>query len=904
MALASGALARVGRPGIAPAWTARVLGRRRDAWGVAILMAGTVLVVAAFAVDLTASHTTRGGLPAHPVSARHATSAKLPLAAQGPVSRILGQDDPSYRAVRTRAGILVRNPRQHLDALFAREGVLIRSGRASLGLSLRGYGYGRSLRAVAAVAPVARANRVEFRRGGVDEWYANGPLGLEQGFTLAARPRGRRGGPLTLSLALSGDVRGALSGGSGGVTFRGRGVSLAYRGLVASDARGNQLPARIELLGSALVLRIDDRGASYPLRIDPFVQQAKLTASDGGANDELGTSVAVSGDTVVVGAPFATVNGNAAQGAAYVFVKPAGGWASETEAAKLTASDGAARDQLGNSVAISGDTIVAGAFFATVNGNNNQGAAYVFVKPAGGWASETQTAKLTASDGAIDDMFGETVAISGDTVVAHSDAKVNGHPLQGAVYVFVKPASGWASGTETATLTSSDGAGDDDFGDSLAISGDTVAAGAPEAKVNGHSEEGAAYVFVKPSGGWASETETAKLTASDGVALGDFGRAVGISGDTVVVGADTVSQGAAYVFVKPSGGWASETETAKLTASDGVSGDDLGVSVAVSGDTVVAGAFPGANGNLVPGAAYVFVKPAAGWASETETAKLTASDGGASDSLGFSVSISGNTVVAGAPFATVNGNSMQGAAYVFTQPDSTRTAVACSPSTVVAGHSTTCTATVTDTAASAQTTPTGAVSFSSLPGPGAFSNPTCTLSGTGASANCQLTYTPAASTPVRTDTITATYSGDPSHSGSTGTTSVKVLSITLLARGSFVIGSENATVGSNVTFWGAQWSSLNSLSGGPAPASFKGFASHIPNNPPQCGDHWTSEPGNSSGPPDTVPQYMAVIASGSITQSGSTISGDAPKVVVVKTNPGYASNPGHAGTGTVVAIVC
>ena len=211
---------------------------------------------------------------------------------------------------------------------------------------------------------------------------------------------------------------------------------------------------------------------------------------------------------------------------------------------------------------------------------------------------------------------------------------------------------------------------------------------------------------------------------------------------------------------------------------------------------------------------------------------------------------------------------------------------------------------MTDTATGAQTTPTGTVSFSSLPGPGAFSNSTCTLSGTGASANCQLTYTPAASTPVRTDTITATYNGDTTHTGSTGTTSVKVLSITLLARGSFVIGDNNATVGNNVTFWGAQWSSLNSLSGGSAPASFKGFASHISNNPPQCGDRWTGDPGNSSGPPATVPQYMAVIASGSIAKTGSTISGDAPKVVVVKTNPGYAPDPGHAGTGTVVAIVC
>lgn len=243
MALVRGAVASVRRPQAAAVCTGRALGRRRDAWGVAVVMAGTVLVAAAFAVGLIGPQTVRGGLPAHPVSvARDASGAKLPLAAQGPVSRILGRDDPSYRAVRTKGGVSLRNPRQHLDAFFARRGVLIRSGRASLGLSLRRYGYGRWLRAVAAVAPVAQANRVDFRRPAVDEWYANGPLGLEQGFTLAARPGGRRDGRLTLSLALSGNVPGAVSRDSGSVTFRGAGVSLAYRGLVAATRSAGICP--------------------------------------------------------------------------------------------------------------------------------------------------------------------------------------------------------------------------------------------------------------------------------------------------------------------------------------------------------------------------------------------------------------------------------------------------------------------------------------------------------------------------------------------------------------------------------------------------------------------------------------------------------------------------------------
>jgi hypothetical protein len=122
--------------------------------------------------------------------------------------------------------------------------------------------------------------------------------------------------------------------------------------------------------------------------------------------------------------------------------------------------------------------------------------------------------------------------------------------------------------------------------------------------------------------------------------------------------------------------------------------------------------------------------------------------------------------------------------------------------------------------------------------------------------------------------------------------------------GSFVIGDLNAGIGSQVTFWGAQWAKSNSLSGGPAPASFKGFAESATTGLPSCGGTWTSNPGNSSGPPASIPSYIAVIASSSITKSGPTIAGNTQQVVIVKTNPGYESNPGHGGTGIVVAVIC
>src|SRR5207302_853986 len=122
--------------------------------------------------------------------------------------------------------------------------------------------------------------------------------------------------------------------------------------------------------------------------------------------------------------------------------------------------------------------------------------------------------------------------------------------------------------------------------------------------------------------------------------------------------------------------------------------------------------------------------------------------------------------------------------------------------------------------------------------------------------------------------------------------------------GSFVIGDGNATVGAPVTFWGAQWWKDNWLSGSGAPAAFKGFA-NSPSTPPACGTAWSTGPGNSSGPPAApLPAFIAVIVASHAEKSGPSISGDTTKVVVVKTNPGYAPNPGHAGTGTVVAVIC
>jgi len=435
------------------------------------------------------------------------------------------------------------------------------------------YGYPGMLQPLAG-RPVQRAvgNRVNYVwDNNLAEWFINDRNGLKQGFTIGAAPIQRQSNTaLLVQIALSTNLTPYLTDDAQAILFRSAGgeTVLRYDGLLVTDARGQALPAYLSLSQSEISIWVDDSAAIYPITIDPWVQRAKLTASDGASNDRLGYSVSMSGDTVVVGAPYKDVYGNADQGAAYVFVKPDTGWADITETATLTASDGVTNDLFGFSVSISGDTIVVGAPDADVGGNADMGAAYVYRRPTGGWADMTETGKLTTSDGTAHDLLGQSVAISGDTVVvgAHQH-NVGAKADQGAAYVFVKPSSGWAVITETAMLTASNGTAGDNLGYSVSISGDTVVVGAQNRDVGGNTNQGSAYVFERPLTGWVNVTETATLTASDGAADDRLGVSVSISEDTIVVGArgddiDTnVDQGSAYVYQMPVGGWADMTET-------------------------------------------------------------------------------------------------------------------------------------------------------------------------------------------------------------------------------------------------------------------------------------------------------------------------------------------------------
>ncbi|HET7046851.1 MAG TPA: Ig-like domain repeat protein [Solirubrobacteraceae bacterium] len=738
--------------------------------GVRIATVAVATLVAAVAVwQLGSASHGRAQQTRHP-------SAALPAGAAGAIARALGADDPRLAIRKASRGFVGSG--SGVTGKFTARAAIVTGDGLSWALGLRALGRGDRLTAASAAAARAHANAVHYRRGGIDEWYANTRRGLEQGFTLALRPPGDLRDAVTLALgdlpdgvtaSVSEDRRSAM------LTRDGR-VLMRYSGLIVSDARGRLLPAWIETSGRAMSLRLDDRGARYPLRVDPFVQVATLTASDGTTSDDLGISVTVSGNTIVAGAPRVNPDGNhPLQGAVYVFVEPAGGWVSATEAAKLTASDGLSNDQLGTTVAISGDTIVAGAPDANIGNNTDQGAVYVFVKPVtGGWQSGTETAKLAAFDGGANDLLGTSLAISSDTVVAGAfNQTIGNNQAQGAAYVFVKPAGGWGNATPTqAKLTASDGVAGDDLAHSVAIAGDTVVASRIGNQVNGRFT-GAEYVFIKPQGGWADEHETAKLTPPAGGRIfgGNTGQAVATSGDTVVAEGDN----AAYIFVKPAGGWSDAQPTATLTASSGSSGDEFGFALAISGNTVVATAPFVAFG---VGAAYVFTEPPGGWTDMHETQTLTPTQGTFSaGEFGFSVGIDGGTIVLGAPFEDEGNTSQQGSAYVFTGSAGTTspssTSVSCSPSSVTAGQSTSCTASVSDTTGG--NAPSGAVTFSS-DGPGSFgSGNSCALTATPTpgAASCEVTYTPA-SAGSGTHTITAQYGGDSSHGPSSGSTALSV----------------------------------------------------------------------------------------------------------------------------------
>ncbi|HRI71087.1 MAG TPA: FG-GAP repeat protein, partial [Polyangium sp.] len=268
------------------------------------------------------------------------------------------------------------------------------------------------------------------------------------------------------------------------------------------------------------------RAAFVATEIEPLigVEQAKLTSSDGAAQDDFGWAIALSGDTALIAARSDDIGGNGDQGAVYVFARNGTMW---TEQTKLVASDGAANDYFGSSVALSGDTALIAAPGVDTGPNVDNGAVYVFARNGTTWTEQT---KLVASDGNTRDFFGWSVALSDDTaLIGASNVSVTGNNGQGSAYVFVRNGTTW---TEQTKLIASDGAAGDRFGASVALSVDTALIGAYNTYAGTNIELGSAYVFVRNGATW---TEQAELIASDRQKGDSFGRSLALSGDTAVI---------------------------------------------------------------------------------------------------------------------------------------------------------------------------------------------------------------------------------------------------------------------------------------------------------------------------------------------------------------------------------
>ncbi len=584
----------------APRASALIARRRRVLTAAALSTALLVLALMALATGFGRS------IDQGDRSASSATAA-IPAAARAALSAALGAAQPAFHVHATgRGGLGATNAAQGISARFAPEGLTVSKADLNLHLSLRsvGFGDGKHAAAATAVDPTAYSNRATYARGSLSEWYANGPAGLEQGFTLLRAPAAARAGsaaaPLTLDLALAANARPRLAASGQSLTLERGDAQLRYGNLLTTDASGRALHTWLELRGGRLLIRVDAAGARYPLRIDPLVQAGgKLTGADELGEGLLGTSVALSADgsTLLVGGPH---DENANHGAAFVFVKEGSSWVSQSP--KLTGAE-----------------------------------------PPSGSGEEEQCAE-ESSEEAGECAFGNSVALSAD-----GNTALIGEPsataMPGSAWIFTRSGTTW---TRSAALTGEGGSGEGRFGKSVALSADgqTALIGDPSAS----SQHGKAWVFTHGGSGW---TRAAAPADAEPTHLAHFGRGVGLSSDgqTALIGApgDSSYAGAALVFTQDGSGWA--TLGGKLTGA-GESGEArFGKSVALSGDgtTALIGGLNDAEG---AGAVWPFARSASGFVQQGK--KLTVEG---EPHFGFSVALSGDGTfgLVGSPRAETNG---------------------------------------------------------------------------------------------------------------------------------------------------------------------------------------------------------------------------------------------------------
>ena len=540
-------------------------------------------------------------------------------------------DKSGYRAV---------NAKQRFDLHFAKGGVAsVRSKDSQVELRLSQWGRERQMKNAEDATVWFKGARIEYRRDGITEWFVNGHQALEQGFTIERRPDGK--GAIRIELMLNGELVPRVES-STALVFEKDGEKegtplLRYHGLKAWDAAGRVLTSWMEAAGRRVSLVVDDADAVYPVTVDPYLAQAKLVPEDAVGGDWVGISVAIDGNTALVGATGAV--GGASDGAVYVFVRNGAAWEQQ---AKLVRPPGDPdTEAFGEHIALSGDTAVIGTVRPVIPGG--AGAIYVSTRIGASWSAPVLL------DFQPYDSFGDSIAIDGDTIVAGSvELDFEG---RGSVWVYRRNSGIWQ---REAILRASDQAPFEAFGSSVAIEGDTLVAGAFPL-----DEPAKVYVFERLQSTW---TETAIVRAPD-EAINALSGSVAISGDRLLLGSPWANtNGTAYTFTKSGGQWIPE---ARLVPWGPVDQLYFGFDVELRGDVaVVSASGEGAPGGA--GAVYVFARKNGVWIQQSKLAPVTGEW-----LLGFGyypdISLSGNTLLVGAAADDSKGED-SGAALVYTLP--------------------------------------------------------------------------------------------------------------------------------------------------------------------------------------------------------------------------------------------
>lgn len=575
------------------------------------------------------------------------------------------------------AGHRAANPAMGYGVTFAADQVSFQSIHPgapawAFSMQLKAYGYQQGrLQPVQPARIRLENNRISYIRADLEEWYINTPKGIEQGFTLIKPPGHPGRKPLLLQLAVGGDLQPRMAGDGRNIMFynnQGKRV-LTYSKLKVIDALGKHLPARMSVAANSdqasdrgILIAVNDAQATYPVVVDPVLEAPKLTADDGVADGRFGHSIAVSGNTVAVGAYYD--DGGSLSGAVYIFDRDQGGTDNWGQVAKLSDPHLFYPDYFGREVALDGDTLVVGAGIP-FNVGSYVGALYIFERDQGGANNWGQVARLSPTDATDFIYYGYGVAISGDTVVTGAICEFDDGLVHDAVFVFERDRGGDDNWGQAAKLIPADLVGRNSFGWGSSLSGDTVAV-ASFGPGNVGTDD-AVYIFERDRGGADNWGQAARIDADTWTTIDNFA-GLELSGDTLAVSAylydaGGIDSGTVFVLERNQGRADNWGQVAERTMDHPPAAHGFGIALALSGDTLAMGTYYDDDMGDEAGAIHVFQRNQGGSDNWGLTAKFTAADGAAGDRFGGGVAASGDTVAVCATGDDDNGEN-SGSVYI------------------------------------------------------------------------------------------------------------------------------------------------------------------------------------------------------------------------------------------------